>query len=221
MQVPWASRWRRNNLLSPNESPPVCSRAGDPIGPARRHAVMAGLRIIAGELKGRRLRVPRAGVRPTGEKVREALFDILGTGARDARVLDLYSGSGALGLEALSRGAREVVFVEADRESARILALNVESLGGGPRCRVHHAEVLEALAGRWLEGRFELIFADPPYGGDEPTRMLPLIADLDLLVADGLLVVERRTRRPPEDGGPLNRVRTARYGDTSLDFYRG
>lgn len=183
---------------------------------------MGTLRIIAGQLGGRRIRVPpSAAVRPTPERVREALFSILGPATTSARVLDAYSGSGALGFEALSRGARHAVFVEADRQVCRWLSSNAESLGVGDRCRIVVGSAVEVLP-RLAPARFDLILADPPYDGDEAARFLPRVAALGLLVAEGTLVLERAARGPvlPVPAGPLTLVRSSRYGDTRLEFYR-
>ena len=129
---------------------------------------MSGLRIVAGELGGRRIRVPRVpGLRPTPERVREALFSILGPGLEGA-VLDLYSGSGALGFEALSRGATPAVFVEVDRVAVRALEQNAERLGVLERCKFHHGRVLDQLPR--VRGRFSLILADPPYSEEDAKR---------------------------------------------------
>jgi len=183
---------------------------------------MGRIRIIAGEFKGRRLVVPEArGTRPTGERVREALFSILGDRVAGARVLDAFSGTGALGLEALSRGAREVVFVESDRPAARQLRGNIEALGAAARCKVHEAEALGWLAGPRTGGSFDLILADPPYEA-APERRLLTGAAAGKLTADGWLVLERSASSAPAEGVGEDLVlfRTARYGRTCLDFYR-
>ena len=184
---------------------------------------MGTLRIVAGELRGRRIRVPRGTrVRPTPDKVREALFDILGHDLSGARVLDACAGSGALGFEALSRGAASATFIEADREVLVLLQSNARDLGVEPRCRILHgrAEVLIARGG--AGGPFDLVLADPPYA--EPLRA-PLLAALlaagGNLAPGGRVVLERDAVSAPipsgGDGLPL--VRTARYGRTCLDFY--
>jgi len=181
---------------------------------------MGRIRIIAGEFRGRRLVVPRGRqVRPTGERVREALFDILGERVAGARVLDAYAGTGALGLEALSRGAREVVFLESDRSAARLLRANVEALGAGGRCAVHDTDAVAWLEGPRVGPAFELILADPPYAADEGSRLVGRAAGR--LAPDGWLVLERDAARVAVEGGEgLARFRTARYGRTCLDFYR-
>lgn len=183
---------------------------------------MGRIRIIAGEFKGRRLSVPEGrGVRPTAERVREALFSILGERVVGARVLDACSGTGALGLEALSRGAREVVFVESDRGAALRLRENIEILGASARCAVHEADVAAWLRDTRRVSPFDLILADPPYAAETERRLLARAA-AGCLGREGWLVLERGASGAPETevGGDLVRFRTARYGATCLDFYR-
>lgn len=177
-------------------------------------------RIVAGRAGGRTLRVPAHGTRPTSERVREALFNALeAAGELDgARVLDLYAGSGALGLEALSRGAAKALFVESDRRAAEALRANVESVGLGGTVR--HGRVESVLA-QGVGEPFDLVLADPPYGLPEET----LATVLDSLLAcgwldrAGLVIVERAARdgQPPWPEG-LRAVRSKRYGDTALFF---
>lgn len=136
-----------------------------------------GVRIIAGAWRGRRIAFPRGtGVRPTADRVRETLFNWLAGRTEGARCLDLYAGSGSLGLEALSRGAREVWFVEADRALAAALAEQLATLGGNGRVR---AEPVERFLERPEGGPFDLVFVDPPYAVPaEPllARLVPLLA---------------------------------------------
>ena len=185
---------------------------------------MGSLRIIAGELKGRRIRVPRGDrVRPTAERAREGLFSILGETVVGARILDAYAGSGALGFEALSRGAREVSFVESDAGTARLLEEACRALGVAARCRVVRGETVPLLRTGALPAPFDLVFADPPWSSDEISTLFPRIAVSGVLAPDGLLIVEREARRTPERPGSegLSLIRTVRYGDTVLDFYSG
>jgi 16S rRNA (guanine966-N2)-methyltransferase len=183
---------------------------------------VGSLRIIAGELRGRRILVPPGGVRPTAERVREALFSILGAAVEGAGVLDAYSGSGALGFEALSRGARHVVFMESDRVAFRALRDTAARLGLTNRCTVFHGQVEQGLLRAVGPlGCFDLVLADPPYGPDPGAAILPLAARR--LAPDGCIVVERDGRQaPPQhpERWGLERFREAAYGRCRLDFYR-
>jgi len=181
---------------------------------------MGRLRIIAGSLRGRRVEVADdSPVRPTPEKVREALFSILGPGAPGPRVLDAYAGSGLLGLEALSRGAEEVWFVERDPEVVRVLRGNVERLGLEECCSVVSGRVLHILRGGRLPGGFDLVLADPPYESGEARALLSRVRPV--MSASGTLVLERpaRSRPAPPAGEGLRLTRSRRYGETRLDFY--
>jgi 16S rRNA (guanine(966)-N(2))-methyltransferase RsmD len=180
------------------------------------------VRIIAGRARGRALAPPRgSAIRPTADRVKEALFSIVSARLELAgRVaLDLYAGSGALALEALSRGAVAAVAVDRDRRCAATAAENARSVGL-EGCTVLCAPVSAALrrlhdAGR----RFALVLADPPYD-DDPAPVVQEVGALDLLEADGMLVVEhRRGRSMPERCGRLVRLLQRNYGDTELSAY--
>jgi 16S rRNA (guanine966-N2)-methyltransferase len=181
------------------------------------------LRIIAGRLKGRRIVVPRnAELRPTADRVREALFSILGGSVEGARVLDLFSGTGALGLEALSRGAAEVVFVEADGGVIRALEQTVVELDAGAICRVVHGDVVTSLERGTITGPFDLVLADPPYGEGLVDQFLGILGRGAWVSPGGRVVVERPLREPTTSlaGEVLGWHRSARYGATRLDFYQ-
>jgi len=182
------------------------------------------IRIVAGELRNRRLAVPQGGsVRPTSERAREALFDILGPRVSDARVLDAFAGSGALGLEALSRGAAWVTFVEQDTAAVTTLRANVDALGVGSRCAVVVGQVADVVAPALAGAPFDLVLADPPYADAERIDLPSLFARARILAADPIVVIERDRRSPParDASGQLHLARTARYGDTCLDLFRG
>ena len=159
-------------------------------------------------------------MRPTADRVREALFDILGTAVEGARVLDAYAGSGALGFEALSRGARRAVFLESERSAWLVLRANAASLGVEERCTILRGRAVELIRGGALQGPFELVLADPPYATDEAVAFLPLAAGL--VAADGRIVLEREARSVPlaAAGSGLEPYRTARYGRCRLEFFR-
>jgi len=181
------------------------------------------MRIIGGRVGGRTLKTPKgSGTRPTSDKVREAIFNILvARGDPPPRVLDLYAGSGALGLEAVSRGAHSAVFVEADRDACDLIRANADALGLA-------AEVKHSPTVRWLVkeagGTFGWIFADPPYDSHatgELEKALELVAKKRLLDGDGLLVAEHEWRNAPDDRyGPLALLDRRRYGQTAVSFYR-
>jgi 16S rRNA (guanine966-N2)-methyltransferase len=173
------------------------------------------VRIVAGEFRGRRLAAPRgARTRPTADRVREALFSMLGD-VSGARVLDLYAGSGALGIEALSRGAGSAVFVDRDPRAVAAIERNLESLG-------LEQEVLRQDAVRFLaraRGTFDLVFCDPPY--DSASRLAaPLAQGLPALTSEhARIVTESDKRNPLELPFPLITERT--YGDTRIAIHGG
>lgn len=175
-------------------------------------------RIIAGEARGRRLSAPRGtATRPTSDKVRGAVFNLLGQFFDGGEVLDLYAGTGALALEALSRGAARAVCVEADRATAELLRRNAEACGYGERVEILRGRVPEALA-RLGAGRFDLAFVDPPYA-EGPEAALAALGDL--LAPGGRVVAEHDARRPPPDRiGPLAAVDRRTYGSTGISIYR-
>lgn len=180
-------------------------------------------RIIAGTAGGRILRTPRGrDTRPSTDRVREALFsrveallDLDGT-----RVLDLYAGSGALGLEALSRGAGQLLAVERHRPTARLLGANARELGLQDRVEVRAAGVQQVLAGGPGGGTaYDLVLADPPYpvGEEELTQALALLLERGWLAPDALVVVERSSRSPrPSWPVGLGHLGTRGYGETAL-----
>lgn len=177
-------------------------------------------RIVAGIVGGRRLRVPPAGTRPTSDRVREALFNVLAARVdlAGARVLDLYAGSGALGLEALSRGAGHALLVESDRRAAGVLAANIAELrlSGAVVRKAMVAAVLAAAA----DEPYDVVFTDPPYALSDAD----VLADLAALVAGGWLaenafVAVERSARSPETAWPpcFHPVKARRYGETRID----
>ena len=183
---------------------------------------MGILRIIAGSLQGQRIRVPDGlSVRPTANRVREALFDILGPSIEGADALDAYAGSGALGLEALSRGARSVTFLEADREAALCIRRNVEAMAVESRCRLVVRPVVPALMKGEAHGPFDVVFADPPYRMGLDEELLVALSTSGVLLPGARIVLERDARTAPMTDvirGP-SLSRTVRYGRACLDFY--
>ncbi|MBX5477410.1 MAG: 16S rRNA (guanine(966)-N(2))-methyltransferase RsmD [Clostridia bacterium] len=179
------------------------------------------MRVIAGEARGRPLVAPPGRTtRPTSDRVREALFSMLHDEVSGSRVLDLYAGSGALGIEALSRGAREAVFVERGAAAQRCIRLNLERCGFAERARVLRDDAVRALQRLAEDGeRFDLIFLDPPYASGELERCWPFLPGV---VSEGALVVAELARRgtAPEGGERLALWRRREYGDTAVCLYR-
>ena len=178
-------------------------------------------RIVAGAAGGRRLRVPPQGTRPTSERVREALFNALAArmDLDGARVLDLYAGSGALGLEALSRGAGYVLMVESNARAAAIVRENITVVGLAGAV-VTTAPAAAVVAGT-ADGEYDIVMLDPPYAleGDELTSVLADLAAKGWVGEGSLVVVERATRSPETvwpDGFEVERSR--RYGDTRVEI---
>jgi len=171
------------------------------------------VRIVAGDFKGRRLHAPRGGrTRPTADRVREALFSMLGD-VSGAHVLDLYAGSGALGIEALSRGAGGALFVERDQRALAALRRNLDAVGA-------HADVRRQDAMRFLarpEGRFDLVFCDPPY--DDAPRVAAALADAlpEITRENARIVTESDKRNPLLLPLPLLVERA--YGDTRIAIH--
>ena len=178
------------------------------------------LRVIGGELGGRRLKgPPRSGVRPTTDRVREAMFEVLGDAVEGARVLDLYSGTGALGIEALSRGAEWCDFVEADSKACEVIRSNLMLTALVDRTHVYPMQVSRAFSR--LEGPYDLVVADPPYEYDRAEAELAEVISRGLLARGGTLVVEHSQRKVwPQQVGELPQVASRRYGDTRVTFYR-
>lgn len=180
------------------------------------------LRVIAGAAKRKRLKVPRGlKVRPTSDRVKEALFNILGDLVPGSVFLDLYAGTGNVGIEALSRGAERAVFVEKDRRVVEVLVENLALAGVSARARVMRVSALAAIRKLGSNGeKFDLIFLDPPYSLGAEGKVLNEIAVNALCRQTGLVIVESpKDRELPVVRG-LVKVRRERYGDTALTFYR-
>jgi len=172
------------------------------------------MRIIAGEAKGRRIGVPRTGTRPFTGRAKEAVFSSLALRIPGANVLDLFAGSGSLGLEALSRGAGAVLFVERDRNAVKVLEANVAAVGLGGRIVRSDAESFVA-SDRSL---YDLAFVDPPFAmvDDEVDRILAMVADR--LSAGGVAVVHRRAGGSFPESDNLQSAGPRRYGDSEIWF---
>jgi 16S rRNA (guanine966-N2)-methyltransferase len=172
--------------------------------------------VIAGRFKGRRLKTPKwEGLRPTSDKLRETLFNILAPRIAGARVLDGYAGTGAVGIEALSRGAAHVTFVERDRRAAALIEENAKVCGLKADYTIACSDFLAWRAG--VASSFDLILLDPPYDISAVRDALDRAAGL--LSSDGVLVLERATRQDPDVPSRLERVRDVRSGDSTLTIF--
>jgi len=181
-------------------------------------------RVIAGSARGIRLRAPGAGTRPFADRVKQTLFAILEPELDGARVLDLFAGSGAGGIEALSRGAASAIFVEKDQGAAAVIDTNLRAAGlAGPDATVIRWDVVRWLAEANAGAVFDLVLVDPPYAEtDVLIRTLTALGAADAPLAPGARVVAKHfwRDRPPERIGLLASERDRRFGETALTFYR-
>jgi 16S rRNA (guanine966-N2)-methyltransferase len=180
-------------------------------------------RIISGRGKGRRLKTPRgARTRPTAARVKQTLFDILQAELPGCRFLDAFAGGGAVGLEALSRGAARVVLTDISRDAVRAMRENVDALRAGGEAEVFQQDARVALPALADAGhRFDIVYLDPPYDSPLYEQLLEELGGGRLLEPDGLVVVEHFHKRAvPERIGRLARTRSVRVGDHRLSFYR-
>jgi 16S rRNA (guanine966-N2)-methyltransferase len=182
------------------------------------------MRVIGGHDRGRRLRAPRGlQTRPTADRVRVTIFDVIGPAVAGARVLDLFAGTGAVGIEALSRGAARVVLVERDQSALRALRANLATLGASrAAARVLAGDVLQLLPTVGAEeGTFDFVFIDPPYGTTLAGRTLEALAAARVC-RDGSEVVVQHSMRTvlPVVSGLVAHRRPRRFGDTALTFLR-
>ncbi len=177
------------------------------------------MRIISGKFKGRIINAPKH-IRPTQDNVKKGLFDILGD-MEGITFLELFAGSGSVGIEALSRGAESAVFVELDRTCAARLRENLLSLGLDDRAVVPGDAARAVESFNRKKALFELIFLDPPYYKDMAKKTLQMLDAYDILTAHGLIVVQHFKKDIlPVNEGKLALVRQVKYGDTVLSFYR-
>jgi 16S rRNA (guanine(966)-N(2))-methyltransferase RsmD len=187
------------------------------------------VKVSGGALKGRKICRRAVGkasghgiLRATSSKVRESIFNILGQRIKDAIFVDLYAGTGAVGTEAMSRGAESVYFVEADKKRAE----GIEELLSGCGCRgraiIVKSKAVDFINRAMVEGQsFDIVFLDPPYGSDELEKMLPLLGECTALAEDALVMAEHSSKVEPLDNlGSLSKSKTYKYGDTALTIYR-
>jgi 16S rRNA (guanine966-N2)-methyltransferase len=181
-------------------------------------------RVIAGSARGIRLRAPGAGTRPFADRVKQTLFAILEPELQGARVLDLFAGSGAGGIEALSRGAASAIFVEKDQGAAAVIDANLRAAGlAGPNATVIRWDVVRWLAEANTGAAFDLVLVDPPYAeSDVLIRTLTALGAADAPLAPGARVIAKHfwRDRPPDRIGLLASERDRRFGETALTFYR-
>ncbi len=180
---------------------------------------MGTLTITGGTLRSRRVPTPPGrDVRPTPARVKEALFSILGPRVGDARVLDLFAGTGALGFESLSRGAAHVTFVERHRPTAEALRATARALGVADQVAVFNAPAERAV--RAVEGHYDLVFADPPYAQPYPAAAFAALRARGAIDAATTVVYEHAARTAPPADPAMQLERDARYGEVALSFYR-
>lgn len=180
------------------------------------------MRVIAGKYKGRKLRGPLGmDIRPTGDRLKETLFNILGPAVEDAVVLDAFGGTGAIGLEALSRGARAVVFIESTAEGQRLIRQNLDRCGVQAGYRILPQDIFKALRSLSREEfKADIVFLDPPYGWKPYGDLVETIYAGQLVSASGRVVIEHHRKADlPESGRGFRRMRLVKQGDHCLSFY--
>lgn len=181
------------------------------------------MRVISGKVRGLKLNSPKnEDVRPTTDRVKESLFNIINQYVIDSKVLDLFAGTGSLGIECLSRGAKECVFVDLSKESINIVKSNIKKARVENESIVINADFKEAI--NKLKGqnsRFDIIFMDPPYYKDLFIESLEKIDEADLLDEDGIIVIEHDSKDEfPENISRLEKTKSKKYGNTTLTFYK-
>lgn len=180
------------------------------------------MRVISGRYGGRKLQTPIGSqVRPTSDRVKESIFNILTGRLENAIVMDMFAGTGNLGIEALSRGAQKTVFIEQSQNSQRTIRSNLASLGIAP-------EIYQLIAGdafkvvarlRGTPERFDLVFVDPPYDKGLAEKALSALAEADIVKQGGLVIVETASRETAPQSSYFELLRQSVYGDTSVYFY--
>ena len=174
------------------------------------------MRVITGSARGRRLKTPETyDIRPTTDNVKESVFNIIQFDVEGRRVLDLFAGTGQLGIEALSRGAAEAVFIDKDREAVKIVKENLKACG--LRAAVRQEDALSALR---REEKFDLIFVDPPYDAGLYGPVLESIKTVDKLTDGGIIICEARSTEPlPDLAAPYGKRKEYRYGKVKIAVY--
>ena len=177
------------------------------------------MRITTGKYRNRKLHMPK-GIRPTQDKVRKAVFDILGD-ISGLTFLEIFAGSGAVGFEALSRGVVELTLVESNPNSVLAIKRNIALLNA-TACNLYHLEAEKAIKLLSLDRKsFDIIFIDPPYLKDMAKKILQILGGYDILSPDGLIVVQHsKLEQLPKDGIKFSLIKEAKYGDTRLSIFR-
>lgn len=181
------------------------------------------MRVITGKAKGRRLKAPKGmNTRPTSDRIKEALFNIIGDSLIDRKILDLYAGTGAIGIEALSRGSDSAVFVEKSPHVVKIIRANLELTGLAEKAEIICQDVNYAVGVLASQGRtFDIIFLDPPYLRSLLQKSIEALVQQDIISPGGLLIAESSNLDTlSEQYGSLRAFRKERYGDTILSFYQ-
>jgi len=179
------------------------------------------MKIIAGNYKGRIIEMP-GGIRPTSDKVRESLFEILKNRIAGANFLDLYCGSGAIGIEALSRGAGKAMFIDNNRNCVSILKRNLNKVGiSQVAYHIYNKDCIDILRRGGFETRpYDIVFLDPPYHTDLAKNTLIGLSSCDILTPNVLIIAEVFKKESlPEKLGIFEKIRSSKYGDTLLEFY--
>jgi 16S rRNA (guanine966-N2)-methyltransferase len=187
---------------------------------------MTGIRIIAGKAKGRVLKSPEAdtNTRPILGRIKKSLFDILRLRITGSNFLDLYAGTGAVGIEALSRGAKTAVFLELDNKNLNLIKTNIQNLGLSSQARVERCDITKGLG--WLGASFDLIFLGPPYvdSAKKPLSLtgitLDIISKADILKIDGWVISQHHKKEPFAVPASMAVFRQEKYGDTILSFMK-
>lgn len=178
------------------------------------------LRVISGSLKGRHFDAPKGGdtVRPISDRVKESLFDILAPIIQDAVVLDLFSGTGAIGIECLSRGAKEVLYVEKDPRNIRLIRQNTDDLGLSKQIRIVQGTIPNIL--EKIRGCFSLIFVDPPFPTETVFEILPMLKKQNLIDQNSLIVIQRFRGSKDLEFDEFTLQRKHKVGDSMLWFFK-
>lgn len=188
------------------------------------------MRISAGNLKGRKINFRKAqkaakkenALRPTSSKVRESIFNIIGALISDSQFVDLYAGTGAVGIEALSRGASAVSFVEADRKRAEQIENTLKDCGYSSKADIIRGEASAFIGKAVQKGlKFDFVFLDPPYHSGELERILPLLSNGEMLNDKGIIIAEHLSKKKlPDEIGKLIQKKAYKYGNTMLTLFR-